>query len=126
MAAIVVVIFHAHPLFDVQIAPGGYLAVDLFFVLSGCVIAHAYGAKIKAGMPVVDFMALRLIRFMPFYLTGLAFGLVLFIALLIADSPNALSAPHLVLAVGLALVFVPVFWGGRHVPAQRAVVVARL
>lgn len=41
IAAIAVAVYHAHPLFDSQLFPGGYLAVDLFFVMSGAVIVHA-------------------------------------------------------------------------------------
>jgi len=40
VAAIVVVLFHADLLAGAPLAAGGYLAVDLFFVLSGFVIAQ--------------------------------------------------------------------------------------
>lgn len=41
VAAFIVVLFHAWPFFG-RIAPGGYLAVDVFFALSGFVLAHRY------------------------------------------------------------------------------------
>ena len=47
-----------------------YLAVDFFFVLSGFILAHAYGARLSQGLSVRRFMALRLIRLYPLY--GLA------------------------------------------------------
>ena len=116
LAAIAVVIFHAHPLFGAQIAPSGYLAVDLFFVLSGVVIAHAYAARLNAGMRVAAFMKIRVVRFMPFYLLGLAFGLVLATALLFAGSSDALSTDKLAIALLLALLFPPVPFGGDIFP----------
>ncbi|HEY0329776.1 MAG TPA: acyltransferase [Rhodopseudomonas sp.] len=47
----------------------GYLAVDLFFVLSGVVIGHAYGGRLKAGMSVGEFARIRLY---PLYVLGLS------------------------------------------------------
>lgn len=49
-----------------------YLAVDLFFLLSGFVIAHAYGARLKGGeISAIDFMVLRIIRLYPMYFLSL-------------------------------------------------------
>src|SRR5215467_2969310 len=48
----------------------GYLAVDLFFVLSGFVIAHAYRDRIERGLTIGAFIKLRLIRLYPLYLAG--------------------------------------------------------
>jgi len=45
-----------------------YLAVDLFFVISGFVMQHAYGARIRQGMPLPDYMVLRLGRIYPLHL----------------------------------------------------------
>ena len=50
-----------------------YLAVDLFFVLSGFVIAFAYDEKLKTGaMNLAQFLTTRLIRMYPVYLVSLA------------------------------------------------------
>lgn len=57
--------------------PGGYLAVDLFFMLSGVVIASAYDQRIADGMTSLRFMRLRYVRFYPLYLVGLLGGLIL-------------------------------------------------
>ena len=48
------------------------LLVDFFFILSGFVLAHAYRARIEAGMPPLSFMALRLGRLWPLHLAVLA------------------------------------------------------
>jgi len=55
---------------------GGYLAVDLFFVLSGFVIAHAYERRLAAGMGAGRFIVLRYLRLWPVYLIGAVLGLI--------------------------------------------------
>jgi peptidoglycan/LPS O-acetylase OafA/YrhL len=54
-----------------------YLAVDFFFVLSGFVLAHAYGDALRDGMSPRQFMTLRLMRLYPLYF--LAFLISLFV-----------------------------------------------
>lgn len=73
VAALLVLSFHAREV--VRINPHGYLAVDLFFVLSGFVLSHAYGAKLREGMGMGRFAVLRMIRLYPLYLAGACFGL---------------------------------------------------
>jgi peptidoglycan/LPS O-acetylase OafA/YrhL len=48
-------------------APGGYLAVDLFFALSGFVLVQAYEQRLRAGLATTGFMVMRLIRLYPMY-----------------------------------------------------------
>jgi peptidoglycan/LPS O-acetylase OafA/YrhL len=54
------------PLFE------AYLAVDFFFLLSGFVLAYAYGEKLKGGMNPWRFMSTRFVRLYPLYLLALA------------------------------------------------------
>ena len=49
-----------------------YLAVDLFFALSGVVIANAYEARLHSTLSFKTFMSLRLIRLWPLYILGTA------------------------------------------------------
>ncbi len=110
-AAAVVVLFHAHVLFDRQIAPGGYLAVDLFFLLSGFVISHAYEARLSGGLGWIGFMRLRLIRLYPLYLLGLGLGVLRFITLVAAHRPPVnipLSATPIVVALNAVMLPSPV------------------
>lgn len=76
VAAIAVLLFHSESVLGTPwLAPSGPLAVDLFFVMSGFVIAHSYGNKI----PVLGarwFMMVRLIRFAPLFYLGGIFGLI--------------------------------------------------
>ena len=81
LAAVAVALYHMHSLFKVQFVQSGYLAVDLFFVLSGVVIAHAYGARLSSGMTPLRFLRARFIRLAPLYLLGTAIGLVSDLAL---------------------------------------------
>lgn len=104
VAAAAVVIHHGPDLFGV---PGGslYLAVDLFFVVSGFVIAEAYGATISAqGAPA--FLRRRLARLFPLYALGLAFGTA--VALREAARHADASAADLAVSFAAALVLLPV------------------
>ena len=107
VAALSVALFHAHPLFGDQFVPSGYLAVDLFFVMSGCVIAHAYEHKLAHGLSFRGFMVRRLVRFMPFYLAGLGIGAALAVILIVIGSPSALTGSELGLLILFGLFFIP-------------------
>lgn len=106
LAAIAVMLFHcstvsawSHP-----VATNGYLAVDLFFALSGFVIAGAYGDRLRDGLGVARFVILRIARLGPMHVLGQLFGFVLMTAGgLIAIGP-AIAA----LTPGLMLLPVPV------------------
>ncbi|MCC2980816.1 acyltransferase family protein [Sphingomonas sp. IC4-52] len=50
--------------------PSSYLAVDLFFVLSGFVIAHAYQVRFDQGLSFRTFMRMRIVRLYPLYIAG--------------------------------------------------------
>ncbi len=69
-------VFTVHPA-DHTLAtllPGSYLAVDLFFLLSGFVIAHAYGDRLGRDMGVPQFVLARYVRLAPMHLLGAAIG----------------------------------------------------
>lgn len=52
------------------------IAVDLFFCISGFVIAQAYQAKILAGMTLPVFIRRRIERLYPAFAAGMSLGLV--------------------------------------------------
>jgi peptidoglycan/LPS O-acetylase OafA/YrhL len=107
IAAIGVVLFHGQALWRGAVAPHGYLAVDIFFMLSGFVIAHAYEERFRRGLKVAEFAKIRIIRFYPLYGLGLALGLVRYLMLKIGHNADALPSTELVLATLTGLVFLP-------------------
>jgi peptidoglycan/LPS O-acetylase OafA/YrhL len=80
IAALLVALFHFRCGFigyDHYPAGDGYLAVDLFFVLSGFVLAHAYLPRFHRGLSIIDFMKVRFIRLYPLYVLGLIAGTII-------------------------------------------------
>ncbi len=76
-AAIVVVFVHFHALYHLPDISHGYLAVDLFFAMSGFVIANAYDGKLSAGeLNWQQYVVLRLFRLYPLYCAGLVLGVI--------------------------------------------------
>ena len=75
IAAIAVMLFHAGAQSPLAI-PGGYLAADLFFVLSGFVLANAYEARLREGMTLRAFVQARLQRVYPVFWLGALTGCV--------------------------------------------------
>lgn len=70
LAALMVAAFHFRhggPVFEAMLVRNGWLFVDFFFVLSGFVIAGAYGERLRQGFAPARFMALRLGRLYPLH-----------------------------------------------------------
>lgn len=76
VAAIAVMISH---LSQETLFQNAYEAVDLFFMLSGFVIAHSYGARLLGGMTNLEYVKRRIIRLYPMLLISLLIGLPVFI-----------------------------------------------
>jgi peptidoglycan/LPS O-acetylase OafA/YrhL len=125
IAALYVVLFHANGLFafPTQIRPflrHGYIAVDLFFILSGFVMAMTYGHMFKDGFSFGNFkrfLMLRLARIYPLYIlvtlvTALMITTVLSETYHFADDvlralPSNIAMTHV---WGLAYSIVPQTW----------------
>lgn len=87
--------------------PGRYLAVDFFFVLSGFVLAHAYGQRLREGrLSTGAFLKVRLIRLYPLYLLGLAIALIPPLVILLKGWGGNPVSETLVVA-GAGLLFLP-------------------
>lgn len=71
IAAIFVLMAHTESMWGFKVAKA-YLGVDLFFLLSGFVIAHAYGARLANGtLSFIGFLKVRVLRLYPVYLLSL-------------------------------------------------------
>jgi peptidoglycan/LPS O-acetylase OafA/YrhL len=98
--------------------PGRYLAVDFFFVLSGFVLAHAYGARLSSGsLTALEFMRIRIIRLYPLYLLALCLGLLLpILGALRGWEGGTLAEVGFIALFGLAFLPAPSIynWTGQH------------
>lgn len=80
VAALMVLVFHVFDACSSNPIPHGYLAVDLFFVLSGFVIGYSYDDRWQQGLSVGQFFRRRLIRLHPMVLVGGLIAGLVFIA----------------------------------------------
>jgi peptidoglycan/LPS O-acetylase OafA/YrhL len=102
VAAAAVVTYHAGVGLKLHwLVPRGYLAVDFFFVLSGFVLARAYGERLaNRRVSAVEFLKKRYLRLWPVACAGTALGIAL-------SWPAAERAWSVALA---GLFMVPNFW----------------
>jgi peptidoglycan/LPS O-acetylase OafA/YrhL len=87
LAAIAVSIYH---LSNHRILSSAWIAVDLFFILSGFVIFHSYATRIEDGMTFGSFWKIRMKRLAPLYFIGLSIGIVAAWLLEQGSDPSAL------------------------------------
>lgn len=80
LAAIAVVLYHYHAVFGIPHAGYGFVAVDVFFALSGVILALKYAPAIEDGMTLVAFMKSRLQRLYPMVFVAGALCLALDLA----------------------------------------------
>ena len=85
-----------------------YLAVDYFFVLSGFVVALAYEDKLAAGLGVLRFTRIRLVRLYPLLFVAGALGAL-------AGWVGADPAPAVLRTVGRQLLLVPTLEGSLYI-----------
>lgn len=76
LAAIAVMLYHYTQYNNLHWLNGSWVAVDIFYILSGFVIAHSYSDKIAQGLSFKTFMSSRLIRLGPLYFIGFGLGVL--------------------------------------------------
>lgn len=108
VAALTVALFHIAPDFHLPRPQSAYLAVDLFFALSGFVIAHAYGSRLAGGQSFADFARVRLIRLYPLYLLAFTVGMA---AALTPAGQDEWRTGSLLTAVAAGIFMLPAWTG---------------
>lgn len=113
IAAIVVLLRHYFMYIDLKVGISPVFgnvtaAVDIFFILSGFVIAHNYAQKLKDGMPFGAYLYKRVLRLFPLLFISLMLGamaMFLFIRLGAAD----LTIKELLFSTAANTFFIPWF-----------------
>lgn len=95
LAAIAVALFH----FNIFLMPHGYVAVDLFFVLSGFVLYRSYLPKVRNGLGIGRFMLQRFARLYPLFFLGLLLGVAVAVQQILQSDPHALSVSQLLTSI---------------------------
>ena len=115
ICALTVVLFHCDGLFvKSEIFCHGYLAVDVFFILSGFVLVHTYEKRLAEGLGVGAYMRLRLKRLAPVYWTGTLLGIAALIIIKAYASPGMFFTPVQIAGLSLmALALIPQLTLGR-------------
>jgi peptidoglycan/LPS O-acetylase OafA/YrhL len=104
VAALMVVFYHAGRMFNAWPPRFGYLAVDLFFILSGFVLAFSYDRRLEAGMTLAEFLRRRAIRLYPLYLLGLILGISV---ATLSPFLAAVTFKNMIVSVGFNLLMIP-------------------
>lgn len=109
ICAITVLLFHTSGMFVPGfIMPHGYLAVDVFFILSGFVIALTYEERLRAGFSFTSFLRARALRLLPTFWIGVMFSAVVFAAFhLPTTEGTSLPLAVLIPSVILTAVLIP-------------------
>jgi len=117
MAALLVVCRHIVPLHGGQLNfQSSYLAVELFFLFSGFVIAHAYDRRFEDGLGFWEFAKVRLIRLYPLYFLGFAIAVLTIPGARLAGLRTWPLLPEVIIP-GLFILPIPVrFAGGLLYP----------
>jgi peptidoglycan/LPS O-acetylase OafA/YrhL len=124
VAAATVLIGHLSGPFQ-PFARHGYLAVDLFFLMSGFVVAAAYETRLQAGWGVTRFLVVRLKRLWPLYALSFVVGIACYLTVRAVNPADHFLFPALPLAsvVTMGLLFVPQlarYGGGALFPLDPA------
>ena len=103
LAAILVAMSHTLPFLRPATLDEAHLAVDIFFLLSGVVLANAYEERLLSGLGVWRFAMIRAVRLYPLYALGCLITVIAALAGIRADIPPE----DLLLFVALAVFLLP-------------------
>lgn len=111
VGALLVVVRHVPELFGGFWPPESFLAVDLFYLVSGIVVAHAYTKRLSGGGQFGRFLLTRVIRLYPLYLVGLALGLASALISYATDPHSDWTPFKFAEAIALGLLMIPMLPG---------------
>lgn len=109
VAALAVMIYHFNMYFGFEHAFGSsYLAVDLFFCLSGFVLSHVYGEALRTGsLSPTRYMVARFVRLYPLYLFSLLVGAAYYLSKMVLRTPDAPTFGDWSALLALGAAFLP-------------------
>ena len=107
VAALAVALYHIPGFTGRAMVPHAYLAVDMFFCMSGFLLWRVYADRLRGGMTTAEFMIRRLIRLYPLYLLS---GLACFAYLLMFHAGGIGRMDVQAYAANLLLVPLPKEW----------------
>lgn len=107
-AAICVLLFHG---LSPQLFTNGFLMVDLFFLLSGFVIAYSYEQKLLSGYPFRTFLVRRISRLYPMVFIGAIFSFFVYAGIGVAKHSLDLSSRESLLTTLLSFGPIPFLLG---------------
>ena len=108
VAAIGVMFFH-FSIIGIPIAAHGYLAVDMFFILSGFVMSHAYHNRL-GSMELSYFVKIRLIRVLPLSFIGLIAGTIYFLVRYVLQPQSQYSLIDIIGGTLFNMALIPKPW----------------
>jgi peptidoglycan/LPS O-acetylase OafA/YrhL len=122
IAALVVVCTHANQLFNAYTdKASSYLVVDFFYILSGLVIAYAYGKRLDDGLSWIGFMRLRLNRLYPMLFIGVLVAGLVFLGRQILLNTGFVTESIVLTVLSLSLLPVGLLYGLAAYPIDNPI-----
>lgn len=109
IAAIAVMFYHYTQHNGLDWLHGAWVAVDIFFILSGFVLMHSYGKKFLQGMTFKDFFYSRIARLGPMYVVGLTLGICAALQAIFSNPDSVIEPSNVLVASALNFLVLPYF-----------------
>lgn len=106
LAAACVAVDHLSDYLGFKPVPRADIAVDLFFLLSGFVVAYSYEEKLARGLTVTEFMLVRWVRLYPLYFVSLLLAVGMTLTGVLVHHRHPLEYDLEYIAAAVAAVFV--------------------
>ena len=122
IAALGVVFAHANGLFKSYVDnTSSYLVVDFFYILSGFVIAYAYGNRLDQGLSWTGFMRLRLNRLYPMLFVGVLVAGLVFVGRQVLLHTGLITEGVVLTVLSLSLLPVGLLYGLASYPIDNPI-----